>query len=441
MIKKVIITFMFLFISICPVYAEQREGFINDVTITINDSTVSKYLNDNSYNTKSNIYKTDTLKLTSKEEFDSVYIVYYLKNATGNITVDKQKIKIGNNEFLHEYIELDSSVTEATINYDEDVTIKEIFLFSGDVPSWVQQWKPPCEKADIILLSTHSDDEHLFFAGLIPTMIANNKKIQVVYLANHNDTPSRLDEQLNGLWAVGLSNYPSLGVIPDAYSETLDGAIKNLKSADMDLDDVTNYIIDIINEYKPDVIVGHDEQGEYGHGQHRLYTYALEQALEKMDDNSKPYKVYLHLYNENTIKMDYDIPLDYYDGKTAYEVSKLGYKEHLSQQYTWFTKWLTGVDDKGKGNLFTKATEIKKYSPLDYGLYYSKVGYENEDNNMFYNIPITKEEKVTTKKRVTVKKETGKVKHNYTLYIILGIVELILSTLLFICIIKKKHRK
>ena len=56
-------------------------------------------------------------------------------------------------------------------------------------------------------------------------------------------------------------------------------------------------------------------------------------------------------------------------GKTAYEMSKLGFACHRSQHYTWFSDWLSGA----RGN-YTKATDIKKYSPTEYGLYRTTVG-------------------------------------------------------------------
>lgn len=68
-------------------------------------------------------------------------------------------------------------------------------------------------------------------------------------------------------------------------------------------------------------------------------------------------------------------------GKTAYEVSKEGYSKHLSQQWTWFTDWING-----KNNNYTKATDIKTYSPLKYGLFYSNVGEDIQKNDMFENI-------------------------------------------------------
>ena len=75
------------------------------------------------------------------------------------------------------------------------------------------------------------------------------------------------------------------------------------------------------------------------------------------------------------------------DGKTAYEVSKKGYSKHLSQQWTWFTDWING-----KNNKYTKATEIKTYSPLKYGLYYTNVGEDIQKNDMFENITYYKTE-------------------------------------------------
>ena len=139
--------------------------------------------------------------------------------------------------------------------------------------------------------------------------------------------------------------------------------------------------------------------------------------------------------------MNYDIPLEYYNGMTAYEVSKLGYAEHVSQHYTWFTDWLLG-----KNNEYSLATQIKTYSPLEYGLYYSKVGYENKDGDMFYNIPkevvnepIIENDNEDIDINNEENNETKKKENNYIYYII-GSASIILIVLLIIVIIqKKKH--
>lgn len=380
---------LFIFLLLIPmiVNAEERIDFLENTSIFINENATTK-LSDNNYNTYVTLNREDTITIENTEMFNYVYIIYYVESMTGTINYNDTSTKVGENQFLHECIKLDEATNKITINYDDTVRIKEIFLFNETLPNWVQTWNQPLDKADILLFSTHSDDEHLFFAGLIPSMIASGKNIQVVYLTHHNDNPKRLDEQLNGLWAVGLRNYPVLGAFPDAYSESLNGATTNLSYAGFSLDDVINFQIDIIKRFKPLVVVNHDEAGEYSHGQHILNTHALKEALNLLEDEYKPEKVYLHLYAENPITMNYDIPLEYYNGMTAYEVSKLGYAEHESQQYTWFTDWL-----KGKNNEYTKATDIKTYTPTKFGLYYSKNGnYETLDNDLFYDVEITSNE-------------------------------------------------
>lgn len=380
---------LFIFLLLIPmiVNAEERIDFLENTSIFINENATTK-LSDNNYSTYVTLNNEDTITIENTEMFNYVYIIYYVESMTGTINYNDTSTRIGENNFLHECIKLDEATNKITINYNDTVRIKEIFLFNETLPNWVQTWNKPLDNADILLFSTHSDDEHLFFAGLIPSMIASGKNIQVVYLTHHNDNPKRLDEQLNGLWAVGLRNYPVLGAFPDAYSESLNGATNNLAYAGFSLDDVINFQIDIIKRFKPLVIVNHDEAGEYSHGQHILNTHALKEALNLLEYEYKPEKVYLHLYEENSITMNYDIPLEYYNGMTAYEVSKLGYAEHDSQQYTWFTDWL-----KGKNNEYTKATDIKTYSPTKFGLYYSKNGnYETLDNDLFYDVEIISNE-------------------------------------------------
>lgn len=427
---------LFIFLLLIPmiVNAEERTNYLENTNIFINDVATTK-LSDNNYNTYIKIDIEDTITIENIENFNYVYIIYYIDSMTGTINYNNKSTTIGENNFLHECIKLNEATNKITINYDDSVSIKEIFLFNETLPNWVQTWESPLDNADILLFSTHSDDEHLFFAGLIPSMIASGKNIQVVYLTNHNDNSKRLDEQLNGLWAVGLRNYPVLGIFPDAYSESLKGATNNLAYAGFSLDDVINYQIDIIKRFKPLVIVNHDEAGEYSHGQHILNTYALKEALNLLEDEYKPEKVYLHLYEENPTIMNYDIPLDHYNGMTAYEVSKLGYAEHDSQQYTWFTDWL-----KGKNNEYTKATDIKTYSPTKFGLYYSKNGnYETLDNDLFYDVEIISNEEPIENEQIKepVKEEIKEPINNETDYKILIItVSSLIGIALIIILIK-----
>ena len=143
---------------------------------------------------------------------------------------------------------------------------------------------------------------------------------------------------MDGLWTVGVENYPILPDFPDLYSESLEHA-----RTVYDEEAVISYQVELIRRFRPDVIVGHDINGEYGHGGHRLNADALMQAVELAADSAAcpeslslgvwdTPKTYLHLYPENQIVMDWDQPLEAFGGKTAAEVAAEGYACHASQQ-------------------------------------------------------------------------------------------------------------
>lgn len=465
--KKIILLFI---LAIVLVILISSRAYAADITksanILVNDKNISKNVTDGKESTHKKINKNSTITIKSNEHIHGLYIVYEYSSQTGKLSSGYKSIEIGENKFLHEYIDVNSLLDlskELLLTYNQDVKIADIYVLSeGELPAFVEVWEPSCELADLLLFSTHSDDEQLFFLGLLPTYVARGAYVQVVYFANHNSTPSRLHEQLHGLYTVGIRNYPIMGIIPDAYSTTLQGAISNLKSVGLTEEDTLKFQVEMIRRFKPQVVVGHDEKGEYSHGQHILNTYLLKQAILKANDfsydeaSSNKYgkwqisKLYLHLYEENQIIMDYDIPLDYFGGRTAYQVSKEGYSKHLSQQWTWFTSWI-----KGKNNNYTKATEIQTYSPLKYGLYYTKVGEDIEKNDMFENITYYKTQIEQEEKRmqelaeearraeIELRKENEKEKikindKKHTIIIAIGFSVIIL---LFAIIIKSKCRK
>lgn len=396
--KKVFFLLLLLFFPSIAFAAD----ITNNSSIFINN-TQSNKIKDQNENTYITISKNDTITIKSDEDIYGIYIVYEFCSKSGTIKNSYHTYTIGSNHFLHEYINVEKLIghdKEFTIQYDEEVKIAEIYVLDDQsLPDYIEIWEQPASEADLLLFSTHSDDEQLFFLGLLPTYVSKNAKVQVVYFTNHFDNPKRLHEQLHGLYTVGIRNYPIIGIVPDAWSDNLESAIKNMKKANLTIEDATLFEVEMIRRFKPLVVVGHDEKGEYSHGQHILNTYVLKTALEKAADSTydiESYnnygiwdvpKTYLHLYKENPIMMNYDIPLDYFDGKTAYEVSKEGYSKHISQQGTWFTAWMNG-----KNKEYKKATDIKTYSPVEFGLYRSLVGEDILKNDMFENLTLRKDE-------------------------------------------------
>lgn len=330
--------------------------------------------------------------------FDVEYGEYIIENAANGAL-----FRGGTNGYLHEFIDLAAAfqgpVTSVTLHFLEGaVRLSEIEVYSeGTVPKHIQIWQPPLDgKTDLLLLSAHGDDDQLFFAGLLPKYAGQEKAaVQVAYLTNHrNLTNQRTHEILNGLWATGCTAYPIMPDFPDFRIDSLQGTYQEFDNLGYSQEELLQYVVGLLRRFKPQVVVSHDIDGEYGHGMHMVYADCLVQALKVSNDETafpelarqygvwEVLKSYLHLYKKNSIELDYDTPLSAFDGMTAFEVTqKLGYPCHKTQQDTWFTDWLNGSNGQ-----ITKATQINRYNPCRFGLYNSAIGPDVEKNDFLENI-------------------------------------------------------
>ena len=364
-------------------------------------------ITDGYYGTYAKALKDNHVTLSCKEGLSSVYVEFdWLPEGNWTVTdtmsspgQENTRKTCGGNGYLHEYQDLEKlfgyKPSAIEITFPEGTQIANIFAFPGEVPSWVQKWEPTLEKADLLLVSTHSDDEQLFFAGLLPYYV-NEKKldVQVVYFIQHFHKKMRVfehfrqHEQLNGLWTVGVTNYPYMSEFPDVYAEgktkaeAVQAALSSFNYYGYRMDDFRQFAVEVFRKFKPLVVVTHDFNGEYGHPAHIICTDVMTDAIELAADPEKypesvaqygtwqPKKVYIHLYGKSPVTMDWDTPLDSLNGMTPFQMTQEGFRYHRSQHDSWFVKWIYGTNDSP----ITKASEIEDYSPCKYGLYFSSVG-------------------------------------------------------------------
>lgn len=468
-----------ILVSVLPLYvfAEDDVAEYNSSQLEFEGFDYPQYVTDEKEKTYADSEGAEkaTVKIENNEGIAHLYIIF--DKIYGEFTLAEEKsgkaFTVGHG-FLHEYIDISElfgkDIRSLILTFDSDAYISEIYAFTeGNLPDWVQIWEKPLEKADILLLSSHSDDEQLFFAGILPYYAGERKvDVQVVYLISHFDTHDRPHEQLNGLWAVGVRNYPIISDFPDLYSESLSGAVSSFENKGYTYEDFTEYIVSNIRRFKPQVLITHDIDGEYGHGTHIYCTDVVMNSIEKTADSSfcpesaDTYgvwdvpKTYLHLYDENQITMNWDVPLESFNGKTAFEMTVEGFSHHKSQHWTWFNDWIHGKS----GSPVTKATDIKTYSPCLYGLYRSTVGPDAVGGDFLENIVPYKEQtppetdppetqqktEETTKKQETDKitdDGNGDTDENYQkpellFIIILATVLVIIVAYLVIVYLKKK---
>ena len=318
------------------------------------------------------------ITITSDEPIGALYIKYRDIPSQGALNGSTPIATFG---FIHEYIPLDGA-TKATLAYPK-TNIAEISAYSvGELPDDVQVWEVGPDGTDLMLFATHSDDDQLFFAGLLPYYTSKGVIVRVAYFVNHFDTYNRTHELLDGLWHCGVRNYPIISPLPDGYSDSIDGAEKYLESQGYAHNNILNLQRIFLTRYKPKVAVLHDFNGEYGHGAHMLNTATFIEAVENPSEGLYlPEKIYVHLYKENPLTLDIDSPLEAFDGKTAFQVSHEAFGFHKSQHWTWFYKWIYG-----KNGEITKASQITSYNPAKYGLYYTNVGEDTGINDMLENV-------------------------------------------------------
>ena len=408
---KKIITYLICAILtalLCSIFVGAEEAVFSGAELDVKGFDDPSAISDGNTQTTFATGTHGTPRVTVKREgnIGGVYVIFdktpdawTLSDKEGNATV-----QCGTNGYLHEFINVSDhfteGVTELVLTFPVGTVISEIYVFSeGDVPDWVQQWQPPHEKADLLLIASHGGDEHVFFAGVIPYYaVERGMNVQVAYLVSNRDSHERPHEILSGLWKAGIRNYPVFSDIPEVSATASDRTdAKNMAldaygKVGYTFDSFVSYITECIRRFKPIVIVSHDSDGENGNGTHVICADAIAEALNCSLNDGKylesvekygtwmPEKVYLHLYTENKITIDIDTAYESLGGKTPFEVSREAFECHKTQLWTWYD-WMFG----STSSPINKAGEIEKHSPCKYGLFHTTVGNDKPGADFFQN--------------------------------------------------------
>lgn len=302
----------------------------------------------------------------------------------------------GDTRFLHAYVALPQPAQHVRLAVTSEkktaLRINDLFVLSeGDLPDWVQVWQPTEEKADILFLSTHPDDELIFFGGAIPTYaVEQQRKVVVAYFSRSNTT--RSSELLNGLWHMGVRTYPVIGNFKDSYAKNLKAAYKSAGGKGT----VNEWIVGLYRQYKPEVVVTQDTNGEYGHKQHMMIADAAQNCIalaaneDEFTASTIAYgtwqvkKLYLHLYPENQITFDWTVPLKSMNGATGIELAEEAYTLHKTQASSGMSVTETGTkyDNRVFGLAFTTVGEDVRKDDFLENIYDAPGSYDAAANNV-----------------------------------------------------------
>ena len=286
-------------------------------------------------------------------------------------------------DFMAQYIEIPAAEEIRILSRDDNgrtkLEISEITILTpGELPGDIPLFRKPPEKVDMLLIATHPDDEVLWFGGLLATYAGEQGRDVLVACGAHNSYYRRL-ELCDCLWAMGVDIYPHFMSYGDVtYADPM-----QIYEAWGGRSKVRGDLVALYRQYQPDVLVLQAVNGESGHPAHRVLSQAARESVElaaaekEYPRSAEAYgvwdvpKVYVHLWEENQITMDWHVPLERFGGLDGMEVAAIGFDKHISQR----DKSQYSVHDGGD-------TDCSLF-----GLFHTTVGADVEKNDMFENIP------------------------------------------------------
>ena len=340
---------------------------------------------DRNYGTAFRLEKRRVMHIRSKgAAIGALYLRFFNQPQTVDLQVEEADgwvtVATAGADFVDEWVALPRPAQEVRLRSSTggEVKIDELYVYGeGEPPSDVHLWSIS-EKADIMLLSAHPDDELLWFGGLIPTYAGDRGKVvQLVYATS---SPLRKLELLDALWLCGDRSYPYFCDLPDRIGRSIDSLYSLWKR-----DRFFGMVTEAIRRFQPDVLITQDIDGEYGHTAHKavadaaIQCYTLAADATVFTDSAASYgtwqvkKLYIHLWPEHQLHMDWSVPLAAFGGETGLSVASRALDCHRSQRGTW------------------SMNSSLTYDNTAFGLYATEVGPDERCDDLLEHIgePVT----------------------------------------------------
>ena len=242
----------------------------------------------------------------------------------------------------------------------------------GELPATAATWQMPHEDCELMVISTHMDDEWLWFGGIIPYYdTVQGRDVQVVYMADCGRL--RYAECMNALAVAGVKTHPIFLGLVDERIDSLSQTLAHWGGQEA----MTKLMVELIRTRKPEVILTHDWNGEYGHNQHILTSRCMETVIAAAADPSlypelgeawQVQKLYRHLEDKCPITFDWHQSYPELGGRTLLQTATEAMEENASQLKYYQVK------DGGQ------------YDNSKFGLSYSTVGDDVEHKDLFENV-------------------------------------------------------
>lgn len=229
-----------------------------------------------------------------------------------------------------------------------------------------QSFDPLPDKAAVLVISAHPDDEGIFFGGTLPYYSQVRNLPTVLISMTSGDyalAPEVREQEMRNAAAIYGVQYEPLfprfkdywfGTGADGTNRTFDlwndGVLDN-DDAEAGRVKTATYLATQIRLLQPEVVVGHGITGEYGHGNHRASALATADAWAIASDASitlyndsgaalapwTPSKMYLHQHDEQPgnlgalFHLGWETDLPELGNRSARDIANLALDQHVTQ--------------------------------------------------------------------------------------------------------------
>ncbi|HRV72871.1 MAG TPA: PIG-L family deacetylase [Eubacteriales bacterium] len=378
-----------LLIPLCAAFPREtlaEDGVATDLsaycvfTSSVSDSGIKRATDDDT-TTHQNFHKDGYIETAWSADVAVAQIYVQWASAPTQLTVTQydaagQVLSQSDNiPYLYEQsVSAVDGAVRIRLESNDDMDIVTLHAMSAGNIANVHDWQPLPDKLDYLIISMHPDDDVLFMGAVAPTLSDAGYTGSIFYLGTR--IRDRVSEALNGAWTMGVRCQPLMCGFPDIPPE-----YKERFESTFTKNDVIEYLVPLLRQYRPEVVFTHDVNGEYGHWQHIICSAAVQEAVRLAADPSydpdsaaeygvfEVKKLYLHLYSENKLTLNVTSPLASFNGQNALAVATEAFCCHVSQLKTVHSVTNEGV-----------------YSLSDFGLAYTTVGLDSGINDVFENI-------------------------------------------------------
>ena len=184
---------------------------------------------------------------------------------------------------------------------------------------------------DLMIICAHPGDEYLFLSGALSLYAGEQgRSAVVVYLCESDEATQTAAKK--ALARFGDQVQAVFGTFSSSYCSTEEEQLRY-----WDARQIITYLVGVIREYKPAIVLTHQPLGEYGNGAHIVTSDSTFMAVRyapeanRYPESSALYgawqvqRLFFHQYGENMVTLDRSQPIARFDGLTALELDQQGY--------------------------------------------------------------------------------------------------------------------